>query len=172
MATVTGGTGIDVINLGAAHTGGVKLVTGSLAADADLVSNFVSAGAIDVIDLSAALTAATLTVGTKTTLGANAPATIVIVTAAADTDAEVYYILNTTGNAGVLTLTQIETAITAGTAATGQATIIVDDGTSTFVFVDQAAQTDAGAGAGLILQVTLVGITGAGTVITGDFISV
>ena len=117
------------------------------------------------------MTAATLTVGTKTTLGANAPATIVIVTAAADTDAEVYYILNTTGNAGVLTLAQIETAITAGAAATGQATIIVDDGTSTFVYCDQAAEAGTD-GAGLILQVTLVGITGAGTVITGDFISV
>jgi hypothetical protein len=173
VATITGGNGIDVIDAGASHTGGMTFITGSAAANADLVSNFISSGSVDVIDLSAALTAVTLTVGTQIAAGAaaNNAAAIALVTAAADTDAEVYYIENTALADGVMSLADIETAITAGGAATGQVTVIVDNGTSTFVYTDQAAQTDAGSGAGLILQVTLVGITGATAVATGDFIS-
>jgi hypothetical protein len=67
--------------------------------------------------------------------------------------------------------TQIETAITAGSAATGQVTVIIDNGTDTLVFTDAAVETDAGSGAGLILQVTLVGVTGATAAATGDLIS-
>ena len=58
-----------------------------------------------------------------------------------------------------MTLTQIETAITAGSAATGEMILILDDGTNTKVYFDAAAQTDAGSGAGLILP-TLNGLTG------------
>jgi hypothetical protein len=173
VATVTGGGGIDVIDAGASHTGGLTFITGSTAAAADLITNFVSSGTVDKVDLSAALTAATLTVGTQLAAGAaaSAAAAIIIVDTAADTDAEVYYIENTAGADGELTLTQIETAITAGNAATGQVTVIVDNGTSTFVYTDSAAETDAGSGTGLILQVTLVGITGSTAVATGDFVS-
>ena len=56
-------------------------------------------------------------------------------------------------------MTQIETAITAGSAATGEMILILDDGTNT-VYFDAAAQTDAGSGAGLILLATLNGLTG------------
>ena len=59
-----------------------------------------------------------------------------------------------------MTLTQIETAITAGSAATGEMILILDDGTNTKVYFDAAAQTDAGSGAGLILLATLNGLTG------------
>jgi hypothetical protein len=71
-----------------------------------------------------------------------------------------------------MSLTEIETAITAGGAATGEAVIVIDNGTDTLVYFDLAAQTDAGAGAGLILVATLIGITGATSIATGDFISI
>lgn len=167
--TITGGDGVDTITGGA---GADKIILGTTAADADVIMGFVKAS--DVIDLSASLTAATLTVNSQLAVGAaaNTAAGIAVVTAAANTDAEVYYIENTAGANGVLTLTQIETAIVAGNNATGQVTVIVDDGTDTKIYIDQAAQTDAGSGAGLILVGTLDGITGATAVATGDFISV
>jgi len=166
---ITAAGGVDVITLG---TGIDKVVTGSIAADADSITGFTKG--TDKIDLSAALTAVTLTIGTQIAAGAaaNATAAIALVDAAADIDAEVYYIENTAGSTGVLTLAQIETAITAGDNATGQVTVIIDNGTNTLIYTDQAAQTDAGGGAGLILQATLIGITGATGLATGDLISV
>jgi len=112
-----------------------------------------------------------LTIGIQVAYTATKATNIAAVTMAANTDTEVYYIANTAGG-GVMTLTEIETAITAGSAATGQATIIIDNGTSTFIYTDQDANADAGAGAGLILQATLIGITGATALATGDLISV
>jgi len=167
--TITGGDAVDTITGGA---GADKIILGTTAASADVIIGFVKAS--DVIDLSASLTAATLTVGSQLAAGAanNATTAIALVTAAANSDAEVYYIENTAAASGVLTLTQIETALAAGNAATGQATIIIDDGTDTKIFIDQAVQTDAGSGAGLILVGTLDGITGSTAVATGDFISV
>ena len=164
---ITGGAGIDIINGG---TGIDKFITGSVAADADEITGFVKA--TDILDLSAALTPVTLTIGTQVVHTTTKATNIAAVTTAANTDVEVYYIANTAGGAGVMSLTEIETAITAGSAATGQATIIIDNGTSTFIYTDQAAETDAGSGAGLILQATLIGITGATALATGDLISV
>ena len=69
-----------------------------------------------------------------------------------------------------MTLTQIETAVTAGAAATGETFFLIDNGTNTLVYFDAAAQTDAGAGAGMILLATLVGITGATAMATGDLL--
>jgi hypothetical protein len=40
------------------------------------------------------------------------------------------------------------------------------------VYFDAAAETDAGNGAGMILLVTLMGVTGATALVTGDLVSV
>jgi ethanolamine utilization microcompartment shell protein EutS len=112
-----------------------------------------------------------LRLGTQPLTFADAAAGIAVVTALANTDSEVYYLENTTGADGVLTLTQIETALVAGSAATGQATVVIDNGTDILIYIDQAVQTDAGSGAGLILVGTLSAVTGATAVATGDFIS-
>ncbi|MCX7075838.1 MAG: hypothetical protein NTZ45_03580, partial [Methylococcales bacterium] len=165
--SITGGAGVDIINGG---NGIDKFITGSIAADADEITGFVKGG--DILDLSAALTPVTLTIGTQVAYTATKATNIAAVITAANTDTEVYYIANTAGGTGVMSLTEIETAITAGSAATGQATIIIDNGTSTFIYTDQDANADAGAGAGLILQATLIGITGATALATGDLISV
>jgi Ca2+-binding RTX toxin-like protein len=54
--TITGGAGLDTINLGAVHAGNVNVVLASaLAADADTISNFIDGGARDNIQLSKAV---------------------------------------------------------------------------------------------------------------------
>lgn len=163
--TITGGTGIDALTGG---LGADRFVTDTVAANADVISDFVTG--TDILDLSAVTTAATLTIGTQINSAAavDADAAIALVTAAAAVDAEAYYILNTAGSTGVLTLAQIEAAIVAG-AATGQVTVVIENATGTFIYVDQAAETDAVGGAGLILQATL---TGVALIATGDLISV
>jgi hypothetical protein len=176
--TFTGGAGIDNLVLGA---GVDTIILGTLAADADNIGYTGSAASSgtglfvkgsDKIDLSASLTPVTLTIGTQIAFDTTAKATtITSITTAANTDAEVYYIKNTAGHAQVLTLAEIETAITAGSAATGQVTLLIDDGTNTAIYVDQAAQTDAGSGAGLLLVGTLYGISGVTALATGDLIS-
>jgi hypothetical protein len=156
---VTAGNGLDTITTAA--TGAVRIVTGSAAANADTVVAFTSG--TDVLDIGAAWTAAgaTLTIpGSAVAAGgaANTGAAITAVTTAANTDADVFYVDNEGSSA--LTLTQIETAITAGNNATGEMILILDDGTNTKVYFDAAAQTDASGGAGLILLATLNGLTG------------
>jgi hypothetical protein len=167
--TITGGAGADNLTGG---DGDNTFVLATLAADADTITDFTSTS--DVLDLSAALTAATLTIGARLNAAGAADQTAgaLVISTAANTDAEVYYINNTAGSAGVQTIAQIETAITAGTNATGQVTILVDNGTSTLVYFDAAAQADAANGAGMILIATLVGVTGATALATGDLISV
>jgi Ca2+-binding RTX toxin-like protein len=170
---ITAGNGVDLVTL---NTGIDKVVTVSLAANSVNVSSFTSTQ--DLIDLSAPMGAVAVTIpATMVNAGAatNAAAGITAVTTAANTDAIAYYVLNTAGGTGVLTLTQIETAITAGSAATGEMVLILDNGTNTEIYFDGAAQTDASGGAGLILNATLVGITGAAAappLATGDLISV
>jgi Ca2+-binding RTX toxin-like protein len=164
---ITGGAGVDIITT-TGDAAADRFITGTLAADADEITGFVTGS--DILDLSAALTAVTLTIGGQINSAgeANAAAAIALIDTAADTDAEVYYILNTAGANGVLTLALIETAIAAGANATGQVTVIIENATGTYIYTDQAAQTDAGAGAGLILQASLIGVT---SVATGDLIS-
>lgn len=165
--TITTGTGANAITLGG---GADTVVLGTTAATADTVTAFTTTS--DIIDLSASLTAATLTIGTQVAFDVTAKATtIASITTAADTDAEVYYLKNTAGHAQVLTLAEIEGAIAAGSAATGQATVVIDNGTDTLIYADQLAQTD-GSGAGLILVGTLAAITGATAIATGDLISI
>jgi hypothetical protein len=165
---ITAGAGLDTLTGGA---GVDNFILDTTAANADTITDFVSG--TDVVDLSASLTAVTLTVNAQLAVGAAAStaAGITVVTTAANTDAEVYYIENTAGGTGALTLTQIETAITAGNTATGQVTVLIDNGTDTEIYIDQAAQTDAGGGAGMILVGTLSGVTGATAVATNDFVS-
>jgi hypothetical protein len=165
-SVVDGGAGTDYIKLGA---GADTVILGTTANSADTIASFTKG--TDKLDLSAALTAATLTIGTQVAFTSTKATNIAAVTTAAGTDAEVYYIKNTAGAAGVMTLAEIETAIEQGTAATGQVTVLIDNGTDTLVYFDAAAQTDAGAGAGMILVATLVGITGATALATGDLIS-
>ncbi len=68
--------------------------------------------------------------------------TIAALTAAANTDAVVYWVDNDHGTS----LTEVEAAIAAGSSATGQATVIVDNGTSTVT----SATITGGAGADVI----------------------
>ena len=165
--TIATGTGANAITLGG---GADTVLLGTTAATADTVTAFTTTS--DIIDLSDSLTAATLTIGTQVAFDVTAKATtIASITTAAGTDAEVYYLKNTAGHAQVLTLAEIEGAIAAGSAATGQATVVIDNGTDTLIYVDQLAQTD-GSGAGLILVGTLAAITGATAIATGDLISI
>ena len=135
---------------------------GAAAANADTITGFTSGK--DTLTVNG--TAVTATIGTQIAAGADANTSIANITFAANTDAPVYYIRN----ANSLTLTQIETAVTAGAAATGETFFLVDNGTSTLVYFDAAAETDAGAGAGMILMATLVGITGTTALATGDLL--
>ena len=163
---LVGGSGRDVIDSG---TGADKIILNSLAIDADTIIGFVTG--IDVLDLSASLTPATLTIGTQIAHTGTSETDIAAITTAANTDAEVYYISNTAVST-TLTLAEIETALTAGSAATGQATILLDNGADTLIYFDAAIQTDAGSGAGLVLIGTLVGVTGTTALATGDLISI
>lgn len=164
--SITGGTGLDTINLTETTSAidNVTLVaTGSAtAADADTIIGFTKGRDTLTVDG----TAVTATIGTQIAAGADAATSIANITFAANTDAAVYYINNANG----LTLTQIETAVTAGAAATGETFFLIDNGTNTLVYFDAAAETDAGAGAGMILLATLVGITGATAMATGDLL--
>ena len=148
----------------------VKL--GSIAASADTITSF--AAGSDKIDLSQALSAATLTIDAQIEYSTVKATNIAAVTLAADTDAPVYYIANTAGGSGVMTLAEIEAAIVAGSAATGEAVILIDDGASTRIYVDLQAESSpaAGVGTGLTLVGTLSGITGVSALATGDLISV
>jgi hypothetical protein len=166
-SVIDGGAAADYVKLGA---GADTVTLGTTAASADTIASFTKG--TDKLDLTAALAAATLTIGTQVAFNATTKATnITAVTTAAGTDAEVYYIKNTAGAGGVMTIAEIETAIEQGTAATGQATILIDNGTDTLVYFDLAAQTDGVGGAGMILVATLVGITGTTALATGDLIS-
>jgi hypothetical protein len=171
--TITGGEGVDVIDLDAAHAGDMTIVVGTLAANADTIANFVTTQ--DSIALPASLTFTTGNLVMDAYIAADAAgadaaakkvADIAAITAAAGTDKDVYRFDNTNG----LSLAQIETALAAGSAASGEAIILVDDGTDTNIYLDSAVQTDAGSGAGLILIGTLTGIIGSGFA-TGDFVS-
>jgi S-layer protein len=159
--TITGGTGLDTINLtettSAVDNVILEATAGATAADADTITGFTTGKDTLTVDG----TAVTATIGTQIV------ASIANITAAADTDAPVYYINNA---AAGLTLTQIETAVTAGANATGETFFLIDNGTNTLVYFDALAQTDAGAGAGMILLATLVGITGTTAMATGDLL--
>jgi hypothetical protein len=134
-----------------------------------LITGFTKAE--DIIDMSAAATTETLTIATQVAFDTtNKTTSIAAIDTDADTDRPVYYIANTAGHAQVLTLAEIEGAITAGNSATGAGVIVIDNGTSTFVYHD-ANMNSGSDGAGLILQATLVGVTGSTGIATGDLIS-
>jgi len=165
--TIIGGGGLDSITPG---LGADKVVLDNVATSADTISGFVTAS--DVIDLSAALAPATLTIGTQVAFDTTAKATtIAAITTAANTDAAVYYLSNTAGHAQVLTLAEIETAITNGALATGETVVLVDNGADTSIYFDLAAQTGT-TGTGLILVGTLSAIHGTTALATNDLISV
>ena len=170
--TITGGDGADQIDLTEVIAAADTVKLGSIAASADTITGFAKGS--DKIDLSAALAAATLTVGAQIAYTTVKATNIAAVTAAADTDAPVYYIANTAGGAGVMTLAEIEAAIVAGSAANGETVILIDDGTSTYIYADLEANSvpTTGAGTGLILLGMLSGVTGVSALATGDLISV
>jgi hypothetical protein len=169
VATIDGGALIDTIDLGT--TGGIAhvKVSSALAVDGDVIANFVTGE--DKLDLSPIMAPATLTVGSQINAAgaANQGAGAALIQTEAHTDAPVYYILNTAAAAGIQTLAEIETAITAGTGATGEGLVIVENATATYIYYDAAFETDAGAGAGLILVGTLTGVT---VTVTADLLSV
>jgi len=167
---ITGGTGIDTIDLTettAAIDNLLYTAAGFTSADADVVTGFAAGTGVDTITVDDTAGAGALTIGARIAAGASSAVDLAAITTAANTDAPVYYIQNSNG----LTTAQIETAITAGSAATGETYILVDDGTNTKVYFDAAAETDAGNGAGMILLVTLMGVTGATALATGDLVS-
>lgn len=169
--TITGGSGLDVINLVEAISVTDTVKLGAVATSADMVQGFVSGS--DIIDLSSALAKATLTVGSQITCSDDKATNIAALTSAADIDSPVYYISNTSGGLGEMTLAEIETAIVAGSSATGEAVILIDDGQKTLIYVDLEAEAvpTAGAGGGLILVGTLLGVTGSTGLATGDLVS-
>ena len=170
--TITGGDGADQIDLTEVIVAADTVKLGSIAASADTITSFATGS--DKIDLSQALSAATLTIDAQIEYSTVKATNIAAVTLAADTDAPVYYIANTAGGSGVMTLAEIEAAIVAGSAATGEAVILIDDGASTRIYVDLQAESSpaAGVGTGLTLVGTLSGITGVSALATGDLISV
>ena len=170
--TITGGDGADQIDLTEVIVAADTVKLGSIAASADTITSCATGS--DKIDLSQALSAATLTIDAQIEYSTVKATNIAAVTLAADTDAPVYYIANTAGGSGVMTLAEIEAAIVAGSAATGEAVILIDDGASTRIYVDLQAESSpaAGVGTGLTLVGTLSGITGVSALATGDLISV
>ena len=161
--TMNGGSGNDTIIAGS----GSNLITGGLGRDrfyldvfavgADTITDFQTG--IDTIVLgSPTFSFTALSIGIQIAHTGTSSIDIAAITTAANTDANVYYISNTASSA--LTFAQIEAAITAGSSATDQTTILIDNGTDTLIYFDVAAETDAGAGTGLILVGTLLGITG------------
>ena len=169
--TITGGTGIDTIDLTettAAVDNLLFTAAGFTSANADVVTGFAAGAGVDTITIYDALAGGALTIGARIASGASTAIDLTAIQTAANTDAPVYYIQNSNS----LTTTQIETSIAAGSAATGEAYILVDNGTNTLVYFDAAAETDAGNGAGMILLVTLMGVTGATALVTGDLVSV
>ncbi len=170
--TITGGDGADQIDLTEEIAAADTVKLGAIAASADTITGFVTGS--DKVDLSAALAATTLTVGAQIAYTAEKANNIAALTAAADIDAPVYYIANTAGGTGVMTLAEIEAAIVAGSAAIGEAVVLIDDGASTHIYADLEADSVpvTGAGTGLILLGTLSGVTGVAALATGDLISV
>jgi Ca2+-binding RTX toxin-like protein len=171
--TLDGGAGKDTLTGGNDND---KFVLGAVASSADTITDFETATidpitsvvtTTDVIDLSNAMTAtAELTIGTEIAHADGTAASTGDITTAADTAAPVYWIDNTNS----LTLAQIEAAIKAGSAATGETVVLVDSGVNTSVYYDVDADVGTD-GTGLILLGTLSGITGASSFTTGDFIS-
>lgn len=170
--TIAGGDGADQIDLTEAVAAADTVKLGATAASADTITGFVSGS--DRIDLSAAIAPATLTIPAQIGQSDSTEINLAAITAAADIDLPVYYIANTASGFGTLTIAQIEAAVEAGSAATGEVVILIDDGASTRIYVDLQAETlpVTGAGSGLILIGTLSGVTGVTAMATGDLISV
>jgi hypothetical protein len=168
---ITGGDGLDSINLVEVVAAADVVNLGRTAASADTVVGFQSR--VDKIDLSAALTPSALIIGNQIEYTAVKSVNVAALTAAATSDAPVYYISNITGGTGFLTLAEIEAALVSGGGATGETVLLIDDGTSTNIYIDFEAQSapSTGAGTGLILVGILSGVTGDGALFSGDLIS-
>jgi hypothetical protein len=65
--------------------------------------------------------------------------------------------------------TEISAAVTAGTNAADQLTILVDNGAGPFGYTDQDVNASPGDSSYMILQSTLINITVATAVATNDF---
>lgn len=169
---ITGGDGVDAIALVELVSASDTVKLGAVAASADTISGFDSGS--DVIDLSLALGAGTLTIGTQIPYTPVKATNIAAITTAADTDAPVYYLANTASGLGEMTLAEVEAAIVAGSSATGEAVVLVDNGQDTLIYIDAAAEAvpSSGAGDGLILIGTLLEVTGSTALATGDLISI
>lgn len=168
--TIDGGPGQDVISLIEVLSTPDKVILGSIRSSADTIEGFRSGS--DILDLSSSLAPGTLTIGTQVTYFDDKDINIASVTTAANVDAAVYYILNTSGGAGEMTLAEIEDAISAGSSATGETVVLIDNGEDTRIYVDSEAQTSSGDGSGLILIGTLFDISGLTALSTGDLISI
>lgn len=170
--TIVGGKGLDTIDLrelvSAKDSVLLEPLATATAMDADTITGFVSGTDTLTIDSAVFSGNAVLTIGTQIAAGATVEASIAAITAAANTYAMAYYIKNANG----LSLAQIESAVTAGSAATGETYFFIDTGVDTLVYFDRLAQVDNGAGAGMVLLATLVGVTGPTALKTGDVLEV
>lgn len=168
--TIDGGDGLDVISLVEVLSVSDTVKLPATENSADTIEGFQSRS--DILDLSLSLSPATLTVDTRVAYSDVKATNIAAVTTAADTDAPVYYLSNIAGGSGEMTLAEIEAAIAAGSSATGETVVLIDDGKDTRIYIDSAAETLTSDGTGLTLVGTLFDITGLTAISTGDLISV
>ncbi len=170
--TIVGGKGLDTIDLRELVSAKDRVLLEPLATatakDADTITGFVSGADTLTIDSAVFSGNAVLTIGAQIVSGATVEASIAAITAAANTYAMAYYINNVRG----LSLAQIESAVTAGSAATGETYFFIDTGVDTLVYFDRFAEIDNGAGAGMVLLATLVGVTSPTALKTGDVLEV
>jgi len=183
VATVIGGNGIDVINLGAAHTGGVRVDLGGILAVAnrDNVTNFITT--VDKIGINAANTSVATAVGV-------APVVTADTTAAANGAGSYTMTGPTTANADVIRLTVAAASaggtLSAGTSGT-QLLVALSNNDTTYTDIVAVANTTGylmatqtgvtylyyfandNNTALLAAEIFLVGVFNGVTVVAGDF---
>ena len=168
--TITGGAGADVLIGGAGadiyhYAATVDGSTTPGSGDTIATANFVSASdKITLVDAAfGSMGAGNLAVDSGlVAFNTNEANTLTDFTAAADTDKNVYTIELNGSILNVTLYDAIDTKAAAGSAATGAAIYIVDNGTDTVILYDSAAET---AGAGTLVE--LVKITGLADAATG-----
>ena len=168
MATITGGQGADVINLGATHTGGVIVVFASTLANngADVITNFLTT--VDDIDVNA-MTTTTAWDATVATTANNVVAGTHAAQAITIGNGKIYLVTKATAGSA-------DTALAASAAISGAADwtnattgniayfIVVDNNSSTVWSMLEAAGTEV-----IESELTLMGTVDA-VLVSGDIL--
>jgi hypothetical protein len=168
VATITGGAGADVINLGATHTGGVKVVFASTLANngADVITNFLTT--VDDINVDA-MTTTTAWDATVATTANNVVAGTHGAQAITIGNGKIYLVTNATAGSA-------DTALAASAAISGAADwtnattgniayfIVVDNNSSTVWSMLEAAGAEV-----IEAEITLMGTIDA-VLVSGDIL--